>query len=125
MRSIELVGVPVRDRDGRDVGRVRDVRLHASDPKGPEQGPPAYVITALVVGPVAIAQRLGYGRGEMTGPWPLTLLFRSLARHSLVVEWSDVTRHSLECIEIRCSRSELRSVIDAIPDEDQATGGAS
>jgi hypothetical protein len=117
MRSAQIVGCRVIDRDGVDIGLVRDIRIAAGAAPEPDSGHPAYGITALVVGSVGVAQRLGYGRGQMGGPWPLTSLFRALARRSLVVDWADVASHSVDRIEIRRRRSELQSVLEADVDE--------
>lgn len=92
MRSVDLLGVEAVDRAGRVVGTVHDIRLGSGATPTQDSGEPAFAIRALVIGSAGYAHRLGYGRGEMAGPWPLTLFFRRMARRSIVVPWSDVER---------------------------------
>jgi hypothetical protein len=47
----------------------------------------------------------------MKGPWPLTVLFPRLARHSYVVRWADVTRFDRPKIVIRHRAAELSSLV--------------
>jgi sporulation protein YlmC with PRC-barrel domain len=113
MRASELIGRRVLDPRGHEIGRAHDIRI--------EQSRDAYRISGLTVGPVALAQRLGYGRGEMEGPWPLTVLFRALASRSLFVPWSDVTDLPQGTVQIRRSEHELGSVRQA--DRSDRRGG--
>lgn len=84
MTIAELLAHEVRDADGRALGSVHDVR--AVDDDG------TLTIHALVVGGGAIAYRLGYATGHVTGPWLLVRLAR-LLRHDLhVVPWEHVDR---------------------------------
>lgn len=84
MTIAELLTHDVRDVDGRDLGRVHDVR--AVDDDG------TLTIHALVVGGGAVAYRLGYAGGHVTGPWLLARLAQ-LLRHDLhVVPWEHVDR---------------------------------
>jgi len=112
VRSVELIGRRVVDSDGQDIGRAHDIRLEAGATPRDGSGTPAYGICALIVGPVAIFQRFGYGRREMAGPWPLTYLFRALARRSLVVPWSEVEELQADRITIACRRDQLDTVHD-------------
>lgn len=105
MRASEIIGRRVLDPHGRDIGRVHDIRI--------ERSGDAYRICGLTVGPVAVAQRLGYGRGQMNGPWPLTVLFRALASRSLFVPWADVVSLPSGAVQIRRSERDLPSVRDA------------
>lgn len=92
MRTIDLLGAEAVDTRGRPLGRVHDVRLKSGGSPVPDSSEPAFAISALVIGSAGYAHRLGYGRGQMAGPWPLTALFRRMARRSIVVPWSDVTQ---------------------------------
>lgn len=120
MRSAELSGCQVYDRDGVRIGAVHDVRIEAAGAAYQSSGTPAYRICGLVVGVSPIGERLGYGRGRMAGPWPLDHLFRTLARRSLFVPWSDITCFERPRVEISSKRDELRSVLEV----DQSEGGA-
>lgn len=82
MTIAELLAHEVRDVDGDVLGSVHDVR--AVDDDG------TLTIHELVVGGGAVAYRLGYASGHVTGPWLLTRLAR-LLRHDLhVVPWEHV-----------------------------------
>lgn len=82
LRASDLLGTPIVDRDGRPLGRVRDLRLHAD---GAE-----HRIEGLVTGSGVIAERLGYAYGEVVGPWLLATLMRRAARRARFVEWDAV-----------------------------------
>lgn len=111
MRLAELLGCRVLDRDGTDIGTVHDVRFVADGPPYAGTGKPAYRLSALIVGGMAVGDRLGYVRHEMRGPWPLPRLFRRLGRRSLVVPWADVTRFDRPVIEIRSRAGDLPDIV--------------
>src|SRR5690242_5392785 len=83
-----LIGRRVLSADGREVGRVLDVRAGGSH-RTPAGGP-ALAAEALVIGPHRIGGRLGYDRTEFQGPWVLRTLMRMLHRRSRLVPWSAV-----------------------------------
>lgn len=84
MTIAELLAHDVRDADGRALGSVHDVR--AIDDDG------TLTIHELVVGGGAVAYRLGYVTGHVTGPWLLARLAQ-LLRHDLhLVPWEHVRR---------------------------------
>lgn len=116
MKTSEIIGVRVVDRDGVQVGRVHDIRLRAEAPLR-EGADPAYRVCALILGPVGLAQRLGYGRREMKGPWPLTVLFLALSRRSFLVPWSDVGTLEGRWLTLSRRRADLVSVRAANGDE--------
>jgi hypothetical protein len=106
VRLSALLGCTVRDRDGVRVGVVHDVRLVADGPPY-RSGLPSYRLAALVCGPVAAFQRLGYGREDLTGPALLDWLFTLLARHSRLVEWDLVESVTDSVLHLRVAREEL------------------
>lgn len=115
LRGVDLIGARLYDAEGRLIGRVHDIRITPSAHETPDTGTPAYVITGLVVGPVAVGARLGYGSRQMSGPWPITAIFRRLARRSRVVDWADVVEHGEDEIHIRRRAAELQSRLDVDP----------
>ncbi|HET7305173.1 MAG TPA: hypothetical protein VFJ12_11575 [Segeticoccus sp.] len=125
MRGADLIGTTVVDADGHTVGSVHDLRLAAGVTPTADSGRPAYGISGLVVGPVAVSQRLGYGRGQMSGPWPLTSLFRWLARRSYVVDWADVVERSPKQLRLGVRQADLRSVLEVHPERDESGAGRS
>jgi len=103
MRTLDLLGAEAVDTDGRALGRVHDVRLETGAQPTQESGEPAFAICALVIGTTGYAHRLGYGRGAMAGPWPLTVLFRRLAQRSISVPWSAVDEVGEGRVTVRAS----------------------
>jgi hypothetical protein len=112
VRLAELLGCRLFDCDGTEIGSVHDVRLVADGLPYARTGKPSYRLDALIVGGRAVGDRLGFTRHEMKGPWPLTVLFPRLARHSYLVPWEDVTRFDRPRIEIRRRASDLSSLLD-------------
>ena len=108
MRLVELIGCRVIDAEGDDVGGVHDVRLRAVTVDGHE----TYRVIALVVGDVSLATRLGYGRQDLQGPWPLPQLFGRLARRSRLVEWDDIVEIARPRITISRRRDDLESAVE-------------
>ncbi|MCU1358186.1 MAG: PRC-barrel domain containing protein [Acidimicrobiales bacterium] len=106
MRLSDLLGAEVVDRDGRSLGRVRDVRLVQD---GPIQGTfgAGLRIEGLVVGRVAVASRLGYDREGVEAPWLVARIARVLSRDSRHVPWSDVVRVADRRVELACRGDEL------------------
>lgn len=90
MRLTDLLGARLVDRDGSDVGKVRDVWLVQD---GPPAGPfgAALRVDRLVVGRFGLGSRLGYERPSVTGPWPLAWYFRREHAERAAASWSDVT----------------------------------
>ncbi|HWC21750.1 MAG TPA: hypothetical protein VG502_05580 [Flexivirga sp.] len=101
MRSLDLMGATVADEDGRHLGTVHDLLLESGAPPLDDSSEPALAISKLVVGPVGIGHRLGYGRGAMAGPWPLTVLLRWLGRDSFDIPWSDVVQVASRTVTVR------------------------
>jgi hypothetical protein len=91
MRATELMGCVVFDGDGELIGHVHDLRLEAVRAGGASDDV-RYRVTGLQCGGAAVGHRLGYGHGDMAGPWILSALVRWMRRKSVVVEWRDVAR---------------------------------
>ncbi|MGW3962586.1 hypothetical protein ACWED2_22400 [Amycolatopsis sp. NPDC005003] len=86
MRAGELIGRPVRDAAGRDLGAIRDLRAEAA-PGG--DGLPELVVRGVIVGRSRV-RLFGYQRHDQRGPTPLVALIRWLHRHSRYVPWEDL-----------------------------------
>lgn len=106
MRAAELIGCDVYDSAGAHVGHVHDLRLEATGtPGSPEWH---CYLTGLTCGKNAIGHRLGYGTGDMAGPWPLKTLFGWRRRRgNLDIDWSDVAEFSRPTITLRITRHQL------------------
>lgn len=123
IRGVDIIGTRVYDVDGALVGRVHDIRITPGPHETADTGKPAYVITGLIVGPAAVGTRLSYGRGQMTGPWPITAIFRRLAGRSSVVDWADVVERSEDEYHLRCRADELRSLLEVDPGSSSSGAG--
>lgn len=121
MRADELLGAPVRDRDGRR-GVVVDVRVRADHEPG--RG------TVLVVDGLVVGSRdwrlFGYERIEERGPALLQALIRWLHRHTRYAPWdavdlnaADLEATDLEAadldaepVQLRCPWTELPRITE-------------
>lgn len=86
MRAGELIGRPVRDATGRDLGAIREIRAEAV-PRA--DGLPELVLRGVIVGRTRV-RLFGYQRHDQRGPVPLVALIRWLHRHSRYVAWEDL-----------------------------------
>jgi hypothetical protein len=111
MRAADLLGCVVHDAGGEVVGHVHDLRFEArATPGSSNADDVTYRLTGLQCGTAAVGHRLGYGHGDMAGPWLLRTWFRRARRSSLVVEWRDIVRFERPDIYIARRRGELRSI---------------
>ncbi len=83
MRLSELQRLRAVDEGGGELAHVKDVRL--------ERQGRYWVVTHVVVGRAAVAERLGFLHGEVERPALLARIMRRVARHARVVTWQDVT----------------------------------
>ena len=97
MRAGELIGRPVRDATGRDLGAIREIRAEAV-PRA--DGLPELVLRGVIVGRTRV-RLFGYQRHDQRGPAPLVALIRLLHRHTRYAEWADV---DLSGTEVRLRR---------------------
>ncbi|MEU2271431.1 PRC-barrel domain-containing protein [Streptomyces olindensis] len=86
MKATDLLGAEAVDTEGSRLGRVHDIRLARSGHDAP------WRIDAVIVGPSALAYRLGYSEHAVTGPGLLAALARRLGRRSRPIPWSRVVR---------------------------------
>lgn len=86
MKATDLLGAEAVDTDGRRLGRVHDIRLARSGHDTP------WHIDAVIVGPAALAYRLGYSEHAVTGPWLLAALARWLGRRNRPIPWNQVVQ---------------------------------
>lgn len=116
MRLTEVLGARVVDRDGTELGPVRDVRLVQRGPLVGTFGS-ALVVDELIVGGRPMAQRLGYDCGQVGGPWLIGLVARRLSRRAIVVPWDQVASVEARSIRLRCDRGDLASPSSATRDD--------
>lgn len=103
MRLSDLLCCTVEDDDGRRLGRVSDVRIVQDGPivNGLQA---AFRVDGLVVGRAGLAERLGYVRSRVKGPWMLRVLFTRLEQRARFVPANDVTSWELSSSVLRVRR---------------------
>ena len=89
MLMSDVLGKSVLDGDGRKLGEVTDVRLVQDGPYIEGFGQ-ALRVDALVVGRGGIAERLGYVRGGVRGPWALRVLASAMEGRAWLIPWTDL-----------------------------------
>jgi hypothetical protein len=91
VRASDLLRYRVRTADGVDLGRVTDFRAIQDGPvvAGTQR---AFRVDRLVVGRGGLADRLGYLRGEIAGPWLVRTVMRRFERRAHLVRIVDIDR---------------------------------
>ena len=100
MRLAQLLGREVLDRTGRSLGHVHDVRLVRDGPPIGGFGA-ALRVHSLVAGSVALGSRLGLGRTDVKGPWPLKALMAWLHDDLVSIHWGELWSIEEEAIRLR------------------------
>ena len=109
MKATDLIGCAVFAVDGEQLGHVHDLQLE-SDGR-PADGNWRCRLTGLVCGGrIAIGHRLGFGVGDMAGPWPLTALFGRRHQRRLTVPWREVDQLQPGRITLHATRHQLEQV---------------
>lgn len=103
-RLSHLLGAAVRTSDGRDLGRVLDVRLESAPGEAVRAPVDHLVVAWLLVGKAAPGMLLGYDRREAAGPWLVRTLVKTLQRHSVMVRIDHV--HDIDWKEGRVTVSD-------------------
>jgi sporulation protein YlmC with PRC-barrel domain len=111
VRLTSLLGSHVLDREGRDLGKVHDVRFTQEGPLLGSWGA-ALRFQALLVGPSALGVRLGFERRDVKGPWPLKAAFHALHGRMVVAGWDQLASIEPERIRLRVGLDELASLFD-------------
>jgi PRC-barrel domain len=106
MRATDLLGCRVYDSTGTRLGTVHDLGFETRGDT--RAGTWSCRLSRLACGTVSFGHHLGYGAGDMAGPWPLTSIFGALRRHSVEIDWTDVVSVRPNRIEVRKTRDELR-----------------
>jgi sporulation protein YlmC with PRC-barrel domain len=83
VRLTDLLGLSVQTESGERLGRVHDVRAEVTSKE--------VRVTGLVVGPLGIVERLGFGDPRS----------RALARSKDIVRWSAVVRADRRGVVVR------------------------
>jgi hypothetical protein len=104
VRLSDLLTYTVRDADGVALGAVSDVRIAQDGPivRGVQA---AFRVEALVVGRGGLAERLGYIRSRVEGPWLLRVVFARLEHRVRIVDVADIERWEDEARVIHVRRA--------------------
>ena len=111
MRLSELLHAKVIDADGNHLGKIEDVRLVQDGPMLHPFGA-AFRVDGLMVGRRSVGTRLGYYRGDVTGPWLLRVLFARFQRGAKYVPWDAVESCDGDVVRITSRGDDL----DPVPD---------
>jgi hypothetical protein len=99
VRLSDLNRCVVVDSSGAELGRVSDIRIIQDGPI--ERGvQAAFRVEALIVGKGGMAERLGFVRNRVTGPWLLREIFTRLEHRAKVVDVHDVERWDEEGLRL-------------------------
>lgn len=88
MRAGEVIGKPVVDHQGRQVGFCTDLRCAIDQPEA--DAAPRITLMGLIVSPHRAGSLLGYERGRTRGPWVLRAVVARLHRGMVLIPWEDV-----------------------------------
>lgn len=100
MRLSELMKMRAVDSTGRSMDHVKDVRL--------EQRDGGWVVTDLVVGRGAFAERLGFIHGIVERPVLLARLLGYIGRHVRVVPWERARFADDGVVHVDARRDDLK-----------------
>lgn len=99
VRLGDLMKMRSVDSTGQRLDHVKDVRLEHRDG--------GWVVTHIVVGRAAVAERLGFLHGVVERPVLLARLMRRIARHSRIVPWDKVALTKEGIVEVTVPWDEL------------------
>jgi hypothetical protein len=88
VRASDLLTYIVVDADGRQLGQVSDIRVVQDGPVVATQA--SFRVDALLVGKGGLAERLGYVRNRVRGPWLLRVVFSALERRAWIIETTQI-----------------------------------
>jgi hypothetical protein len=91
MKASDLLGRPVLDAAGAQIGYVTDLRCIQNGPLRGAMCAPR--IHAILVSRRHVGSMLGYDRREQQGPWLIRVIVRRLHRHLQVIPWSAIKYH--------------------------------
>lgn len=100
MRLSELQRYRAFDVDGQPLDHVKDVRL--------QRDGDMWVVTDVVLGRGAVAQRLGFIHGVVERPLLLARLMKWIGRHARAAPWDAVTLHADRVLVVDLPRNQLR-----------------
>jgi hypothetical protein len=104
MRATDLIGCDVYDSLGEHLGHVHDLRFEAEGTPGTSW---RCRLTGFSCGRSSIGHRLGYGTGDMAGPWPISALFTRWTGRRLEIDWNDVASFDRPTIVLHRSRDHI------------------
>ena len=110
MRASELLASRVIDADGRELGPVRDVRLH--DDGGETR------ITGIVIGGgrfAHTAHALGFAEGRVQGPWLLRRIYAEASEGARVIPAERVLDWGPGTVRVAVGPDDLRPLAEVLP----------
>jgi sporulation protein YlmC with PRC-barrel domain len=105
MKASDLLGHPVFDAQGADLGVVTDLRCVQDGPLRGSMAAPR--VRQLIVSPRRVGSLLGYDRRDQQGPWLIRLIVRRLHRRLIFIPWEAVQLGS-DRITLTLNATDLR-----------------
>jgi sporulation protein YlmC with PRC-barrel domain len=88
MKASDLIGRPVFESGGRQVGIVTDLRCVQDGPVRGSMAAPR--VHSVIVSGRRTGSMLGYDRRDQQGPWLIRVIVRWLHRKSTIVAWESL-----------------------------------
>lgn len=110
MQLSELLGLPVCDSDGAQLGTLIDVRLCVTGDMGDRPDPPK--VFGVIVSPHSSSSYLGYERRRVDQPRVLASLLRWRHRGTFLALWHDVDDVSSDRLTLRRGATEYSPVLN-------------
>ncbi|HEX5016068.1 MAG TPA: PRC-barrel domain-containing protein [Actinomycetes bacterium] len=89
-RLSQLLGMPVLDLEGEEIGHVNDVRLVGKSGAGDQSA--VLRVQGVVVADRFVGSLLGYDRKTEHGPWAVRSVVRWIHRGAKLAPWDAVER---------------------------------
>ncbi|KAA0109011.1 PRC-barrel domain-containing protein [Mycolicibacterium sp. P1-5] len=109
MQLSELLGLPVCDSDGTQLGSLIDVRLSVTGDMGDR--PDAPKVVGVIVSPHSSSSYLGYERRRVDQPRVLANLLRWRHRGTFLTLWDDIEDVTSDRVTLRNGATKYSPVL--------------
>jgi sporulation protein YlmC with PRC-barrel domain len=105
MKASDLIGSKVYDAEGKVLGHCFDVETTRTGPKVSDSFGNSLQVSGLLIGSVAVVQRLGYRRRDVRGPLGLRWLAHRLKGYR--IRWDQLVSVEHRVLKLNCTEAEL------------------
>jgi sporulation protein YlmC with PRC-barrel domain len=110
MKASDLIGSKVYDSEGKVLGHCFDVETTRTGPKISDSWGNSLQVSGLLIGSVAVVQRLGYGRREVRGPIGIRWLAHRLKGYR--IRWEQVASVERRVLKLGCTEGDLEPLVN-------------